>query len=307
MIPKKRSKISIYAVFCTMLMSALLAAPLSSAYGANIIMTPNPTTVYIDYNGHTQTNLTLKYQVSGDMPFPVGANITTHPDKPWIVATVANPGPTYTVEWSGSQEVESRVDISAGANFSAGEVCIIYINGKVTDSTGGFADRNSTISVIGNPYCRLVANVSNWVDIVPNRIVDIPITVYNYGNCNTFVSTNVTAPSGFEYTVDSTDIRLDAPKFTVNESMPNRTIHLSLMAPKKFYTNEITTLKVKLDGRSAGINRMPQNETVRDTYEFTITLRNRGFYIPGYTFEGLFAALACAGYAYCAYKGKRKC
>lgn len=303
---KKYRNTSIYSIICVILLSAALAAPISSAFSANIIMMPNPTTVYIDYNGRTSANITLKYQVSGDMPFPIGANITLYPSRPWITATIADPGPVYTVQWSGSQEVESRVDMSAGSNFTAGDVCILRINGKVTDNTGGTSDRNATISIIGNPYCRLSVNASNWVNIVPNKIVDVPITIYNQGNCNTFVSTTVTAPNGFEYTVDSSDIRLDAPTFKVNESMPNRIIHLSIMAPKTFYTNEITTLKVRLDGRSAGINIMPQNVTARDTYEFTITLRNRGFYIPGYAFDGLVAALACACYAYCAYKGKRK-
>jgi hypothetical protein len=299
---KRRSKISIYAVFCILVLSAVSAIPISSAYGANVIMKPNPTTIYIDEYGLNHVNLTIDYQLMGDFPLPVGAYFTTYTDKPWIVATVANP----VLSFNGAQTVESRVDISAGNNFTAGDVCLVFIKGNVTDNSGGSAERTAVISVIGNPYCRITASVDNWVDIMPNGIVDIPVTIYNYGNCNTFVSANVTTPSGFEYTVDSPDVRLDAPTFTVNETMPNRTIHLSLMAPKKLYTNEILTLKVKLDGRSTGVYRMPQNETARDTYEFTITLRHKGMYVPGYTFEGLFAALACACYAYGTYKRKHK-
>lgn len=302
MVSKRRPRIPIYAVFCILALSAVSAVPISSAYGANIIMKPDPTTVYIDHYGIVHTNLTIDYQLMGDFPFPVGAYFTTYSSKPWIVATVANP----VVSFNGAQTVGSRVDISAGSNFTAGDVCLVFIKGNVTDNSGGYAERTSVISVIGNPYCRITTSAGNWVDIKPDGIVDIPVTIYNQGNCNTFVSTNVTVPDGFEYTVDSPDIRLDAPTFAVNESMPNRTIHISLMAPKKFYTNEILTLKVKLDGRSIGVYRMPQNETARDTYEFTITLRHKGMYIPGYTFESLFAALACACYAYGTYKRKNK-
>lgn len=280
----------------------ILVAPSVSAWTPNLIIKSDPTFVYIDHYSTASSNITIEYQNPTDQNYyPAGVYLTTYTDKPWITSTISN----MTLTMIPGDVAQTRLEIYADRNYTAGDVGIVYINGTVTDYEGSTCSRASTISVIGNPYCKISAYAPNWVDIYPDAIMTVPLRIENHGNCDTLVNVSLVVPQGFEWSVDISCVRLDAPTFQANETPPSRTVNISLLAPKKFYVNQISQITVKLDARSTGVYRMPQNETVNDIFVLTIMVKNRGFYFPGYAFESLIFAVALASYA-CSRKSKNK-
>jgi hypothetical protein len=295
------------ALISIALLTAALAAgfafPTASSFTPNLIITPNPTSTYIDYYGFANATLTVEYQNAAEWPdFITAVNLSVGCSVPWLKATIKDP----MLSMKPGSTANTTLNINSDKNFSVGSVGIVYIYGNVTDYEGTSKFMVATFSVIGNPYCIIQAYADNWIDVYPNQIVDIPIKIENHGNCNTFVNVSAIVPSGFEWSADSSSLRIDAPTFTINENTPNRTAVISVLIPQKFYTNKLDKITIVLDAYSAGVYKMPQNETVNDKFYFTITIKNRGFYFPGFAFETLIPAIACVFCAYAARKGKRK-